>query len=107
MRFCEQAAQYNPAVGFTLRFLDEDGMKLGIALTLAFILTTACPAGEPQNIPVAQLGEQFQLIGKLHVPLGKVIEIEGVVVEGPFKGYEGGFSLRVQRIHGRVTQEDI
>lgn len=58
-------------------------------------------------VPVAELGRKFDLIGKLHVPLGKIVTVEGFVVEGPFKGYEGGPSLRVQRINGRFTQEDI
>lgn len=64
-------------------------------------------AAEPQNIPIAKLGTDFRLVGKLHHPLGNVIVVEGVVVEGPFKGYEGGFNLRVQRIQGCATQEDI
>lgn len=59
-----------------------------------------------QQIDVREIGRSTQLVGKLHEPLGKVIELEGVVVEGPFKGYEGGPNLRVQRIAGRITQED-
>ena len=41
------------------------------------------------------------------MPLGKVVRVEGIVVEGPFKGLEGGPNLRVQRIPGRATQQDI
>ena len=62
---------------------------------------------EPQNVPVDQLGKAYQLVGKLHMPLGAVIRVEGVVVKGPFKGYEGGPNLRAQRIEGQATQEDI
>ena len=76
---------------------------------LLFVLAaaTSCFAVEPQSIPLAELGNAYQLVGKLHVPLGEVVTLEGVVVEGPFKGYEGGPNLRVQRILGRTTQEDI
>ena len=76
------------------------------ALVLASVAASSFGA-EPQNIPINQLGNEFQLVGKIHVPLGKVVTVEGVVVEGPSKGYEGGFNLRVQRIQGRATQEDI
>jgi hypothetical protein len=56
---------------------------------------------------VEQLGQGYRLVGKLHAPLGEVVQVEGVVVEGPFKGYEGGPNLRAQTIQGRVIQQDI
>jgi hypothetical protein len=59
------------------------------------------------GVPVVDVGRGHQLIGKLHKPLGTVVRIQGVVVEGPFKGYEGGPNIRVQRINGEATQEDI
>jgi hypothetical protein len=59
------------------------------------------------GVPVVDLGKGHQLIGKLHKPLGSVMRIQGVVVEGEFKGYEGGPNIRVQRIDGTATQEDI
>ena len=80
--------------------------KIYFPLTILTV-TATCFAAEPQNIPIAELGDKYRLIGKLHVPLGEVVTLQGVVVDGPFKGYEGGPNLRVQRIHGRVTQEDI
>jgi hypothetical protein len=64
-------------------------------------------AEEPVPVPISELGQKYELVGKLHVPIGKLTLIEGVAVEGPFKGYEGGPNLRVQRIDGRFTQEDI
>ena len=84
-------------------------IKLRSALLL---LQVVCVSGllrakEPQNVPVDQLGEPFRLIGKLQAPLGDVIHVEGVVVEGPFKGYEGGPNVRPQRIQGHATQRDI
>src|SRR5262245_15064358 len=71
------------------------------------LLASALFADEPQSVSVTQLGKDFQLVGKLHVPLGQVIVIEGIAVEGPFKGYEDGPNLRVQRIPNRHYQEDI
>ena len=71
------------------------------------LLATATFADEPQAVPISRLEKDFELVGKLHVPLGKVIEIEGIAVEGPFKGFEGGPNLRVQRIGGNYHQQDI
>jgi len=65
------------------------------------------PQDKPQDVPLANLGDKFRLIGKLGEPLGTVVTVQGVVVEGPFKGFEGGPNLRIQRIDGRATQEDI
>jgi hypothetical protein len=82
-------------------------MKTVMTATFVLVLAAGHLAAETQNIPVSQLGKDFQLCGKLHVPLGEISSLEGVVVEGPFKGCEGGFNLRVQRIAGKITQEDI
>jgi len=59
------------------------------------------------KVPMEKLGTEYELIGKLHAPLGKLITVVGVVVEGPFKGYEGGPNLRVQQIQGKYYQKDI
>jgi hypothetical protein len=58
-------------------------------------------------IEVAIGSDKYRLIGKLHEPLGTVLTLQGVIVEGPSKGSEGGPNIRVQRINGRATQEDI
>ena len=82
--------------------------SLGLLLTYASCWVAACHGGERQNIPVAQLDKAYQLVGKLHVPLGQVVEVEGVAVQGmAVKGYEGGPNLRVQTVQGRATQQDI
>jgi hypothetical protein len=60
-----------------------------------------------RDVPVTELGRGVCLTGKMHKPLGSVITVQGVAVDGPEKGYEGGPNLRVQRIDGRATQEDI
>jgi len=82
-------------------------MKIIACAFVVASLAAICFGAEPQNIPLGQLGIGFRLVGKLHVPLGEVVTLEGVAVEGPSKGYEGGFNLRVQRIQGRAIQEDI
>ncbi|MEZ6189743.1 MAG: hypothetical protein R3C45_00450 [Phycisphaerales bacterium] len=84
-------------------------MKPGHMLCIWCVPALSClaHAEKPQDIPIAQLGTQYRLTGKLHAPLGEVITVEGVLVEGPFKGNEGGPNLRVQRIQGSAMQEDI
>ena len=82
-------------------------LRFALLVALVACVTTAAYAGEIRNIPADQLGIRYQLISKLHVPMGQIVRAEGVVVEGPFKGYEGGPNLRVQSINGEATQEDI
>lgn len=80
--------------------------KSALTLILAYCGLSPFVLGQ-QSVPVEELGKSFQLIGKLHAPLGKVVTIEGVVLQGPHKGSEGGPNLRVQRIQGHYTQENI
>jgi len=70
---------------------------------------TPAVSSSPQGIPLSEIGEggKYQLIGKLHQPLGKLCTLQGVAIEGQFKGYEGGPNLQVQRINGVATQELI
>jgi hypothetical protein len=82
-------------------------MKIIVNAFVLAAIAVNCIGAESQNIPISQLGGEFRLVGKLHIPLGEVVTLKGVVVEGPFKGAEGGFNLRVQTIQGRPTQEDI
>src|SRR5581483_2349526 len=60
---------------------------------------------KPTDVPIGS--GKYRLIGKLHEPLGTVLTLQGVVVDGPSKGYEDGPNIRVQRINGRATQEGI
>src|SRR5262245_52736137 len=78
-----------------------------IALIVLGSVSSAVGQEKPIDVPVSDLGSRFRLVGKLHIPLGEVVAVQGVIAEGPFKGYEGGPNLRVQRINGRATQEDI
>lgn len=81
-------------------------MKL-IQFPCIFLSVCCSFAEDPKNVPISELGRKFELVGKLHVPLGKIVLLEGIAVEGRFKGYEGGPNLRVQRIDGDYTQEDV
>ena len=76
-------------------------------LCLPVIFCGTAFGDDTQAIPVSELGSKFKLIGKLHYALGEYIQVEGVVVEGPSKGYGGGPNIRAQRIQGWATQEDI
>lgn len=83
-------------------------MNVQIPCFITFLLTSFLSFGEdPIKVPVEKLGADFELIGKLHSPLGKMIKVVGVVVEGEFKGHEGGLNLRVQNMQGRYYQDDI
>lgn len=65
------------------------------------------PATEqPTDVPLDQLGKQFRLVGKLGVPLGEVVKLQGIVVHSRVKGY-GGVSVRVYRVNDKATQEFI
>ncbi len=61
----------------------------------------------PVDVPIQQLGGAFRLIGKLGLPLGTVVRIQGIVVSGPSKGYDDGPNLLVQRIDDRFIMENI
>ena len=76
-------------------------------ISILFFGGSAIRAEQPTSVPISELGSKYELVGKLHVPFGKVVVLQGVIVDGPFIGYEGGPNLRVQRIDGVATQEDI
>ncbi|MBA4019725.1 MAG: hypothetical protein C0483_21380 [Pirellula sp.] len=58
-------------------------------------------------VPITGSGGWFELVGELGVKLGEMATVEGIVVEGAFKGYEGGPNLVVQVINGKATQRLI
>jgi hypothetical protein len=62
-------------------------------------------AGEPLGIPYTWLGDRYHILGKTNRPLGELVTMQGVLVEGPSKGYEDGPNLRIQRINDRATQD--
>ncbi len=50
---------------------------------------------------------KYELVGCLHQPFGKLCVIQGVMVDGPRKGYESGPNLQVKRINGIATQKTV
>ena len=76
--------------------------------SIAFLLSCSAIADDKKHdIPISKLGTEYRLIGKLGVPLGSVVTVQGIVVEGPHKGSEDGPNIRIQRVNGRSTQDDI
>ncbi len=81
-----------------------------LTLLVTPLLAAAGPATRPTTLPTfdaESLGRSVVLLGRTHRPLGQVMTLVGVVIEGPFKGYEGGPNLVVRRIDGTATQEYI
>ncbi|HEV2948042.1 MAG TPA: hypothetical protein VGX70_11745, partial [Gemmataceae bacterium] len=84
-------------------------MQRFLFLTSALLVWTPVGRAEdkPQNAPDAKSAWEYRLTPKLREPLGSVVTVQGVVVEGPSKGFEDGPNVRVQRINGRARQDDI
>jgi hypothetical protein len=59
------------------------------------------------DIPVKKLGREFRILGKTGRPLGELMTVQGVVVEGEWKGYDDGPNIVLQRVNGRASQEAI
>src|SRR5579871_5706552 len=58
----------------------------------------------PTDISVKELGTKFRLVGKLGKPLGTMVAIQGLIVEGPLTTLDDGTCIVVQRIDGKLTQ---
>ena len=43
------------------------------------------------------------IIGKLHIPLGTVVTIQGKITWGEPKGYEGGKNIQIYKINSTIT----
>lgn len=59
------------------------------------------------DVPVQQLGKQFRLLGRLNLPLGEVVRVQGIIVRGPEKAFEDGLNVRAYRINGQATQQSV
>ncbi len=59
----------------------------------------------PLEVRISHPGPKFVLAGRLGRPIGETVTLQGVVVEGPSKGYDGGPNVIVQRINGQATQQ--
>ncbi|WP_254510467.1 hypothetical protein [Anatilimnocola floriformis] len=79
------------------------------AITFFVVGTLSAALGQETKVavPVVELGKGYELIGRLHEPLGKVVRVKGFVVEGSSKGFDSNDNFRVQRINGKATQEYI
>ncbi len=77
-----------------------------IASAIALLASHALRSEDkPIDVPIGN--PRYRLVGKLHEPLGTVVTIQGLIVDGPGKGYEEGPIIRVHRVNGRATQEQI
>jgi hypothetical protein len=64
-------------------------------------------AQQPRTpIHISELKESHDIIGSLGHPLGKVITVQGLIMSPPRKG-DGPRAIRVHRIEGIATQEDL
>jgi hypothetical protein len=77
-----------------------------VCVILRFLLASAS-AQEQHDVSTQQIGKSVRLVGRLHVPLGDVVVVQGVVVLGQPKGHEKRWNLQVSRVNGVATQEDI
>lgn len=89
-------------------------MRVVLVGVFVACFTSGCGTlpNQPQPEGISQVDkpaspEPDSITATLGVPFGTMITVQGVVVEGPGKGYEGGPNLRVQRINGKATQQDI
>jgi hypothetical protein len=57
------------------------------------------------DVPYKDVGKKFRLLGKLHVPFGKIATIQGEVL--PDRAKSIGLRFLVMRIDGLATQEEI
>ena len=80
-------------------------MKTIFAVLLALGLVSPVLAQvEKATVSLTSRTGDFELVGDLGVKLGETATVTGIVVEGPFKGYEGGPNLIVQQINGESNQ---
>lgn len=67
--------------------------------------TPAAPSG-PVDVALHAPGLGYRLVGRLGVPLGRVVKVQGVMSAPQFKGYGvGSTMLMVRRVDGAATQE--
>ena len=77
-------------------------------IIICYILFPFCHAQDKKvDIPIYQSSSKYRLVGKLGEPLGTLMTLQGIIIEGPHKGYEGGANIQVLKINGRATQENI
>lgn len=67
----------------------------------------AAAANAPTRVSMDRADPRYVLTGRLNKPIGELMTLQGVIVDGPQKGYEGGPNLKVQRINGEFLQNPI
>ncbi len=83
-------------------------MKRIIAFYILFQISNACIGQDKKvRVPINNPGNQFELVGQLGEKMGTTLTVRGIIVEGPFKGDEGGPNLVVQMINDSSIQELI
>ena len=83
-------------------------MKILFSISLAIAFASPLNAQDEKTpISLTSGSSEYVLVGELGVKLGETVTVTGRVVEGPFKGYEGGPNLIVQQIDGKSNQLNI
>jgi hypothetical protein len=63
---------------------------------------------QPAKTPVAIINpENYSLVGELGYPLGTTISIEGIVIDGPHKGYADGPNILILSINDSSIQNIV
>ncbi len=79
--------------------------------SILFTLLLLDSAGKTQDsllkVNIVDPGPKTILTGELGQPLGSILTVCGVIVDGPDKGYEGGPNLVVHMINDSATQVPI
>ncbi|HEX5791322.1 MAG TPA: hypothetical protein VFY13_09205 [Luteolibacter sp.] len=86
--------------------------NIGIQRRLApfFVALSLYPAqaqDKQTSINLARVPEQYEIVGDLGLKLGEMATVEGVVVDGPHKGYVDGPNMVIWKINGTYTQNHI
>jgi len=80
-------------------------MKRLLIFYLLIQISNVCIGQDEKiRVPINNLQNQFDLVGQLGETMGRTLTVRGIIVEGPFKGYEGGPNLMVQMINDSSIQ---
>ena len=62
---------------------------------------------EKTKVNITNPGQDIEIIGELGVPMGQMVTVTGIIVQGPRKGSEYGYNLVVQKIDTTSVQKFI